>query len=165
MRDFEKCFKRQFKTLNEDKDLINTIARPSFEQDDEEDALVEDDTESSQLADEIESDLEDSAQDSAKIEDANMMLKGKIEKEIKEGNNQIATWASALEEFAAFINDAANEESIKHIIDNAAAGSALAAVKKTAASQMTKVATDCVVLAQTLKSLIGSVSVDDVLGL
>lgn len=165
MRDFEKCFKRQFKTLNEDKDLINTIARPSFEQDDEEDALVEDDTESSQLADEIESDLEDSAQDSAKIEDANMMLKGKIEKEIKEGNNQIATWASALEEFAAFINDAANEESIKHIIDNAAAGSALAAVKKTAASQMTKVATDCVVLAQTLKSLIGSVSVEDVLGL
>ena len=83
----------------------------------------------------------------------------------KEGNNQIATWASALEEFAAFINDASNEESIKHIIDNAAAGSALAAVKKTAASQMTKVATDCVVLAQTLKSLIGSVSVEDVLGL
>lgn len=165
MRDFEKCFKRQFKTLNEDKDLINIISRPSFEQDDEEDALVEDDTESSQLADEIESDLEDSAQDSAKIEDANMMLKGKIEKEIKEGNNQIATWASALEEFAAFINDASNEESIKHIIDNAAAGSALAAVKKTAASQMTKVATDCVVLAQTLKSLIGSVSVEDVLGL
>lgn len=165
MRDFEKCFKRQFKTLNEDKDLINTISRPSFEQDDEEDALVEDDTESSQLADEIESDLEDSAQDSAKIEDANMMLKGKIEKEIKEGNNQIATWASALEEFATFINDASNEESIKHIIDNAAAGSALAAVKKTAASQMTKVATDCVVLAQTLKSLIGSVSVEDVLGL
>lgn len=165
MRDFEKCFKRQFKTLNEDKDLINFISRPSFEQDDEEDALVEDDTDSSQLADEIESDLEDSAQDSAKIEDANMMLKGKIEKEIKEGNNQIATWASALEEFAAFINDASNEESIKHIIDNAAAGSALAAVKKTAASQMTKVATDCVVLAQTLKSLIGSVSVEDVLGL
>lgn len=165
MRDFEKCFKRQFKTLNEDKDLINIISHPSFEQDDEEDALVEDDTESSQLADEIESDLEDSAQDSAKIEDANMMLKGKIEKEIKEGNNQIATWASALEEFAAFINDASNEESIKHIIDNAAAGSALAAVKKTAAAQMTKVATDCVVLAQTLKSLIGSVSVEDVLGL
>lgn len=165
MREFEKCFKRQFKSLREDRDLLATISRPSFEQDDEEDALVEDDTDSSQLADEIESDLDSGAQDSAKIEDANMMLKGKIEKEIKEGNNQIAAWASALEEFATFINDASNEESIKHIIDNAAAGSTLAAVKKTAASQMTKVATDCVVLAQTLKSLIGSVSVEDVLGL
>lgn len=143
--------------------------------------LMEDDSLSDELSDGLDTPYEDGdtenlaneldaesgvqEEDMATAQEANDLLKGKIETKIKEGNDQIAVWAEALEEFATFINDPTNEESIKHIIDNAGTGTALASVKSVAGKQMTKVATDCAVLAQTLRSLIGSVSVDDVLGL
>lgn len=117
------------------------------------------------LANDAEADIADIENDASAAEDANTLLKGKIEDKIKEGNDQIAAWVEALEEFATFINDPTNEDSIKHIIDNAGSGSALSSVKSTAGAQMIKVATDCVVLAQTLRGLIGSVTVDDVLGM
>lgn len=110
------------------------------------------------------SDELDNSLDSTDIaSEADELLKGKIEKKIKEGNDQIAAWADSLEDFANFINDATDENSIRHIVDNAGSGSALAAVKAKAGKQMTRVATDCAVLAQTLKSLIGSVSINDVI--
>lgn len=115
-------------------------------------------------ASELEKSLEDEQDSTEDTDEAGEVLRGKIEKKIKEGNDKIAKWAEALEDFAAFINDPKEPESIRHIIDNADSSSALAAVRAEAGSQMTKVATDCVVLAQTLKSLIGSVTVKDVIG-
>lgn len=152
MKEFEKVFKSIL--LSESDDSLEQALSADL------DETPSKDKEVSELDGQMEGELS-----SAQAEDeANEMLKGKIEKNIKKGNDQIASWATALEEFAAFINDATNEESIKHIIDNAGTGSALASVKKQAGKQMTRVATDCVVLAQILKSLIGSVSVTDVLG-
>lgn len=152
MKDFEKVFKRIL-VKEADNSLEDALSQDLNE-------VESEDKENNALSEE----LDDSLDSNDIASEADELLKGKIEKKIKQGNDQIATWADSLEDFANFINDATNKNSIRHIVDNSGSGSALAAVKAKAGKQMTRVATDCAVLAQTLKSLIGSVSVNDVIG-
>lgn len=155
--DIMNLFERKFRKLFKESDSGLEEALTSTMDDD----TVEGDN--ADLQQEMNDSIESSKEHENEVKEADKLLKGKIEKRIKEGNDKIAEWAAAIEEFATFINDASNEQSIRHIVDNAGNGSALASVKQSANKQMTKVATDCVVLAQTLKSLVGSVSVNDIL--
>lgn len=149
--------------------LFENSFRKLFEADDSslESALSGDlsddleDTEANQLANGLEEDL--SGGDTSDVAEMTERLKGELDEKIKKGNEKIAEWASDIEKFAAFVNDASNEKSMRHIIDNAGVGSVLYAVKQNAGNDMTKVATQCAVLAQKLKSLVGTVTVDTLL--
>lgn len=69
-------------------------------------------------------------------------------------NDVIVGWVEKLDEFVSFINDPMNTDSIKYITDAAAPGSILEKVKSSEARRLTKVATECSALAQSLRSYI-----------
>lgn len=87
-----------------------------------------------------------------KIEE--LKIQQQIDKRNAQINDVIIDWVSKLDEFVSFINDPMNKESIKYIIDSAAAGSILEKIKSSESRRLTKVATECSALAQSLRSYI-----------
>lgn len=91
----------------------------------------------------------------------------KIQKQINKRNAQlndvILGWVEKLDEFVIFINDPMNTESIKYITDSAATGSILEKIKNSEARRLTRVATECSALAQSLRSyIIGGIEDEDI---
>lgn len=116
------------------------------------------------LADGLDAGLGLNGSDASEAAEMANMLKSKLEQRIKASNDQIKEWATKIDQFAAFINDSTDENSIRYFFQKAAPGSVLYAVKEKANSEMTKVAKHCALLAEELKALVGSVDVNSMLG-
>lgn len=87
-----------------------------------------------------------------KIEE--LKIQQAVDKRNAQINEVIVGWVKKLDEFIEFINDPMNKESIKYIVDSAAPGSILEKIKSSESRRLTKVATECSALAQSLRSYI-----------
>lgn len=95
-----------------------------------------------------------------KIEE--LKIQQAIEKRNAQINDVIIKWVDKIDEFVEFINDPMNKESIKYIIDSAAVGSILEKIKGSESRRITRVATECSALAQSLRSFITGGIDDDI---
>lgn len=97
------------------------------------------------------------------IKKEDQILKNKIQQRIESANDEISDFAEQVEQFLSLLNDPQNPNSIKFAMDNATENSPLGKVKKSCATTIGKIAGDLASLAQELRSLVGSTTVDDML--
>mgnify|MGYP003299538102 CR=1 FL=1 len=104
-----------------------------------------------QMADEVDS------IDPANYNREEQKLQAHLKKRAEENNELLSQWVQTIDDFTAFVNDPAREDSIKNIIERAMPGSVLEKIKKSEARRLTRVSTEAAALSQALKSYIGGV--------